>query len=644
MAIINNRFIHFKYKSDFDSRYAETTDNGMTYGDFLGKSIVFIRDANKIWTHGHFYDCGGYDTPIEVTYSELRNLIENSQLIPKQTYHLTDYQSVYYSSTGGFNLICTGAGEEADANRGVSCLLGTDDLIGNDGVAHPSAVYTLELKAQNENTLFSKSKIIKVNGLDPSDTSLHKQFPINFADWEIEYDHTYFEEYGEQYKGWITYMCDKTSDNEFCYDVWNVVWWRTGREVATWGDTVNTNGLYLHTFNFMDTSFNYKAAPAYSMESVSIINGNAEFTEYDPDHNAAHYIVGFPRYRNFKNRGDAERYYYSGNNVFVTISNASFSNYDPADQKNYYISFEDIHLHTACASNTFVARSVINDIKTDSVARYNNVIFPNSVLNVLRYERQAQNCTIRSEILDTSISSGAYNCTGIVFQKLQSGFFIIKDTASSNKAMHIIDCEFFGSSNAQNNVIKLGQYIQYSTICFSNSIFAIDYIANSKIGQTWPPLTGQIVGTNKYTRMGYVTVPYGISMYADPNSTKSMTLSRIAKLNNASANNVVFMLNGTRTSIANNVVDESYVSGIYFYLNPGTGSAIYDLHIKGTCGFGSTAALYNAKKVIDISCDQGGMSVIVDLSPEVITVTRHYRTGETSVKLHKITSLPDFTE
>ena len=48
MATINNRFVHFKYKSDFDKRYAETTDNGQTYGDILGKSIVFIKDANKI--------------------------------------------------------------------------------------------------------------------------------------------------------------------------------------------------------------------------------------------------------------------------------------------------------------------------------------------------------------------------------------------------------------------------------------------------------------------------------------------------------------------------------------------------------------------------------------------------------------------
>ena len=56
MATINNKLIHFKSKSDFDGRYAETTDGGKTYGDFLGTSIVFIQDAKQIWTHGQFYD------------------------------------------------------------------------------------------------------------------------------------------------------------------------------------------------------------------------------------------------------------------------------------------------------------------------------------------------------------------------------------------------------------------------------------------------------------------------------------------------------------------------------------------------------------------------------------------------------------
>lgn len=58
MATINNKLIHFKSKSDFLSRYTDTTDGGQTYGDFLGTSIVFIQDAKQIWTHGTDYYCG----------------------------------------------------------------------------------------------------------------------------------------------------------------------------------------------------------------------------------------------------------------------------------------------------------------------------------------------------------------------------------------------------------------------------------------------------------------------------------------------------------------------------------------------------------------------------------------------------------
>lgn len=65
MATINNKLIHFKSKSDFNSRYEETTDGGNTYGDFLGTSIVFIQDAKQIWTHGQFYDAN------EVTLTSL---------------------------------------------------------------------------------------------------------------------------------------------------------------------------------------------------------------------------------------------------------------------------------------------------------------------------------------------------------------------------------------------------------------------------------------------------------------------------------------------------------------------------------------------------------------------------------------------
>ena len=77
MATINNKLIHFKSKSDFNSRYAATTDGGITYGDFLGTSIVFIQDAKQIWTHGQFYDANEATLAslgITVTAAELNYL------------------------------------------------------------------------------------------------------------------------------------------------------------------------------------------------------------------------------------------------------------------------------------------------------------------------------------------------------------------------------------------------------------------------------------------------------------------------------------------------------------------------------------------------------------------------------------------
>lgn len=49
MAKITNRFVHFKTKASFTSR--------LEAGDIQESSIVFIQDANEIWTHGTYYKC-----------------------------------------------------------------------------------------------------------------------------------------------------------------------------------------------------------------------------------------------------------------------------------------------------------------------------------------------------------------------------------------------------------------------------------------------------------------------------------------------------------------------------------------------------------------------------------------------------------
>lgn len=57
MATINKKLIHFRSLSDFEARLAA--------GDVLSTSIVWIKDAKKIWTHGTYYDCNGGETLTE---------------------------------------------------------------------------------------------------------------------------------------------------------------------------------------------------------------------------------------------------------------------------------------------------------------------------------------------------------------------------------------------------------------------------------------------------------------------------------------------------------------------------------------------------------------------------------------------------
>lgn len=57
---INKKLIHFNKLSDFETRLANN--------EILDTSIVFIKDAKKIWTHSNFYDCDS---------SNLAELIDN---------------------------------------------------------------------------------------------------------------------------------------------------------------------------------------------------------------------------------------------------------------------------------------------------------------------------------------------------------------------------------------------------------------------------------------------------------------------------------------------------------------------------------------------------------------------------------------
>lgn len=63
---INKKLIHFEKKQTFNNELAK--------GNILGTSIVFIQDAQQIWTHGQFYDASTIDlSNIEESIQNLTN-------------------------------------------------------------------------------------------------------------------------------------------------------------------------------------------------------------------------------------------------------------------------------------------------------------------------------------------------------------------------------------------------------------------------------------------------------------------------------------------------------------------------------------------------------------------------------------------
>ena len=65
---INKKLIHFNKLADFESRLAAN--------EILDTSIVFIKDAKKIYTHGNYYDCDPSD--LEKSIEEINNTIGNN--------------------------------------------------------------------------------------------------------------------------------------------------------------------------------------------------------------------------------------------------------------------------------------------------------------------------------------------------------------------------------------------------------------------------------------------------------------------------------------------------------------------------------------------------------------------------------------
>lgn len=65
---INKKLIHFQTMANFEAQ--------LSAGNILDTSIVFIKDAKKIWTHGEFYDCSDVDTSHLLKREEAKNVIQ----------------------------------------------------------------------------------------------------------------------------------------------------------------------------------------------------------------------------------------------------------------------------------------------------------------------------------------------------------------------------------------------------------------------------------------------------------------------------------------------------------------------------------------------------------------------------------------
>lgn len=85
---INKKLIHFQTMANFEAQ--------LSAGNILDTSIVFIKDAKKIWTHGEFYNCAdGVDS---VDWAD----IQNKPTIPTKTSELENDSKFLAESLTGY--------------------------------------------------------------------------------------------------------------------------------------------------------------------------------------------------------------------------------------------------------------------------------------------------------------------------------------------------------------------------------------------------------------------------------------------------------------------------------------------------------------------------------------------------------------
>ena len=155
MSKITNRFVHFKTKASFTSRLGA--------GDIQESSVVFIQDANEIWTHGTYYKC-------DISEAEVIALINSKGYIteadiPSLTGGAAATSGQYVSgvTVSGHNVTVTKAAlpTSVSGNAGTATKLATSRVIAIAGAVQGSTTFDGSSNVSINSTLngFDASKI-----------------------------------------------------------------------------------------------------------------------------------------------------------------------------------------------------------------------------------------------------------------------------------------------------------------------------------------------------------------------------------------------------------------------------------------------------------------------------------------------------
>lgn len=133
MAKITNRFVHFKTKASFTSRLGA--------GDIQESSVVFIQDANEIWTHGTYYKCDISEAEVIALINSKGYITEDD--IPSLTGGASATSGQYVSgvTVSGHNVTVTKAAlpTSISGNAGTATKLATPREIAIAGAVSGSA-------------------------------------------------------------------------------------------------------------------------------------------------------------------------------------------------------------------------------------------------------------------------------------------------------------------------------------------------------------------------------------------------------------------------------------------------------------------------------------------------------------------------